>query len=43
MAEYLVWIHGEKARALFFGVTAAGELDTFRERFDRVIETAKIP
>jgi hypothetical protein len=43
MAEYLVWISGEKAMALFFGRTAAGEFDAFRERFDRVIETAKIP
>ena len=43
MAEYLVWIRGEKATALFFGRTAAGEFDAFRERFDRVIETAKVP
>jgi hypothetical protein len=43
MAEYLVWIRGEKATALFFGRVAAGEFDAFREKFDRAIETAKIP
>jgi len=43
MAEYVVWIRGEKAIALFFGRTAAGAFDAFRESFDRVIETAKIP
>ena len=43
MAEYLVWIRGEKATALFFGRTAAAAFDAFRESFDRVIETAKIP
>jgi hypothetical protein len=43
MAEYLVWIRGEKATALFFGRAAIAEFDTFRERFDGVIETAKIP
>jgi hypothetical protein len=43
IAEYLVWIRGEKATALFFGRSAKGEFDASRERFDRVIETAKIP
>ena len=43
MAEYLVWIRGDKATALFFGRAATGEFDAFRERFDKVIETAKIP
>jgi hypothetical protein len=43
MAEYLVWIRGEKITAQFFGRTSPGEFDTFREAFDRVIETAKIP
>ena len=43
VAEYLVWIRGEKTTALFFGRTSPGEFDTFREAFDRVIETAKIP
>jgi hypothetical protein len=42
-AEYLVWIRSEKITALFFGRASPGEFDNFRERFDRVIETAKIP
>jgi hypothetical protein len=46
--EYLVWIRGENITALFFGraspgEASPGEVDALRERFDRVIETAKIP
>ena len=42
-SEYLVWIRGEKITALFFGRASPSEFDSFREGFDRVIETAKIP
>jgi hypothetical protein len=34
---------GEKAAALLFVRVPAAEMDTFRERLDRIIETVRIP
>jgi erythromycin esterase-like protein/beta-lactamase regulating signal transducer with metallopeptidase domain len=43
MTEYLTFLDGEKTAALFFAMVPATELESFRERFDRIIETLRIP
>jgi erythromycin esterase-like protein len=43
MAEYLTWVRSAKTLGLFFARVPAAELASFRERFDRIIETLRIP
>jgi len=42
-AEYLTWVGGENANALFFGFIPANELDAYIARFEAVIETLELP
>jgi hypothetical protein len=43
MVEYLTWVIGENASALFFAQVASSELDKLRQRLDPIIETLKLP
>ena len=43
MAEYLTWIRSDNTFALFFGRVPVAELDSFRESFDQIIETLRVP
>ena len=43
MAEYLVWVSGDQANALFFARATYADLDALRRRLDPVIETLKLP
>ena len=43
MAEYLVRVGSDQITAMFFARIPAGELDRFRERFDRIANTLKLP
>jgi hypothetical protein len=42
MAEYLVWIAGDEANALFFARGPAADLAALRRQVDPVIESVKI-
>jgi hypothetical protein len=43
MAEYLTWITGDEANALFFARVPAPGLTALRRRLDPVIESLKLP
>jgi len=43
MAEYLTLVRTENTLALFFGFVPAKGLDSYRKRFDPIIETLQIP
>lgn len=43
MVEYFTRIRGPRTAALFFARVPAAQLDSFRERFDRIIETLRAP
>jgi|SRR5271157_518910 len=43
MAEYLTFVVTENTAGLFFGVIPAKGLDSYRKRFDGIIETLQIP
>jgi len=42
MIEYLTWVNGEKAGALFFARGPADTLTLLRDRMDAIIETLKL-
>jgi hypothetical protein len=41
--EYLTWVSGENASALFFLPAPRPELDAVRRRLDPIIDTLKLP
>jgi hypothetical protein len=43
MAEHLTWVRTEVSLALFFTRIPAEKLDAFRERFNPIIESLRIP
>jgi hypothetical protein len=43
MSEYLVRVRTDHTNALFYAFMPAKELDSFRQRFDPIIETLEIP
>ena len=43
MTEYLTWVRSDQAGALFFARVTPSGLDAFRQRFDTIIETLRIP
>jgi erythromycin esterase-like protein len=43
MVEYLTWVRGETALALFFARTSVADLDGLQKRLDPIIETLKLP
>src|SRR5271157_217521 len=43
MVEYLTWVSGENASALFFAEAANPEFDALRPRLDPIIATLKLP
>ena len=43
MAEYLTFVRTQNTSALFFGRIPAPALDSYRKRFDTIIETLQIP
>src|SRR5262249_55157472 len=43
MVEYFVRVRSEKVSAMFFARLPAAELDQFHERFDKVVDTLRIP
>ena len=43
MAEYLTLVRTGNTLALFFGFAPANGLDSYRNRFDAIIETLQIP
>jgi hypothetical protein len=43
MVEYLVWVSGDQANALFFARAPYADLGGLRQRLDPVIESLKLP
>ncbi len=43
MVEYLTWVSGEKAGALFFARAPFAELGALRQRLDPMIDSLKLP
>lgn len=41
--EYLTWVSGDNASALFFAQAPASDLDATRKRLDPIVETLKLP
>jgi hypothetical protein len=41
--EYLTWVSGDNASALFFAQAPASDLDATRRRIDPIIDTLKLP
>ena len=40
--EYSVWVQAENSRCLFIGRAGAADFDTFRKRFDAIVETVRL-